>query len=208
MLIKICGNTVPENLSQVELLRPDMVGLIFYEKSRRYVGGQLIDYSFKNPAVGVFVNANLDYILTICKTYNITTVQLHGSESPELCATLQKQGYEVYKAFGVASVQDIAATIPYKGTCDYYLFDTQTPDHGGSGKTFDWQILENYTGDTPFFLSGGLGLDNIEKALAFYHPQLKGLDLNSKLEIKPGIKNINHTKQIIQIIRNYERNQT
>lgn len=206
MLIKICGNTTPDNLSQVETLRPDLVGLIFYPQSLRFVGDTLKDYPFKVSPVGVFVNESPERIRSIAKDYELQHIQLHGDESPEECFVLKKDGFKIYKAFGIETTSDLEKVARYNGTCDYYLFDTKNPDHGGSGRSFDWQILKSYKGETPFFLSGGIGPENIEEALLFSHPQFIGLDLNSKLEIKPGIKDIERTKQTIETIRHHERN--
>lgn len=206
MLIKICGNTTPENLAQVEALNPDLIGLIFYPKSLRYVEEKLKDYEFRIPAVGVFVNESLVNIHINANEYGLKHLQLHGQEAPEICASLRLEGFKIYKAFGIETAADLEKVKDYEGTCDYYLFDTKTPDHGGSGRSFDWQILKNYNRDTPFFLSGGIGPENIEEALKFSHPQFIGIDLNSKLEIKPGIKDIEQTKQIIETIRNHVRN--
>lgn len=206
MLVKICGNTKADNLSAVEALQPDLVGLIFYPKSPRYVGDQLKDYPFEINPVGVFVNESFTNILSIAYAYGLKKLQLHGDESPKDCRQLMDKGFKIYKAFGIESEDDLAKVKQYEGTCDHYLFDTKTPNHGGSGRSFEWQILQNYHGETPFFLSGGIGNENIKTALEFSHPKLVGFDLNSKLEIKPGIKDIEQTKQIIETIRNHERN--
>lgn len=206
MLIKICGNTENDNLEQVEALQPNLVGLIFYPKSRRYVGEQLKDYTFNTIPVGVFVDEPIENILSVSADYGIRHLQLHGQEAPETCEALRKDGFTIYKAFGLESETDLTLTELYEGTCDYFLFDTKTSQHGGSGRSFDWQMLGYYLGDTPFILSGGIGLANIADALAINHPKLVGIDLNSQLELRPGIKDIVQTKQIITTIRNHERN--
>ncbi|CAG5083917.1 phosphoribosylanthranilate isomerase [Parvicella tangerina] len=206
MLIKICGNTTRENLSQIESLNPDLIGLIFYPKSKRFVKDQLVNHDFRVPAVGVFVNESLTNMQKTAANYKLKHLQLHGDETPETCRVLLSAGYTVYKAFGIENLLDVEKTAAFNGTCSFYLFDTKTPDRGGSGRTFDWQILHAYKGETPFFLSGGIGLENIREALKLDHPQFKGIDLNSKLEIKPGIKDIKQTERIIQIIKNHERN--
>ena len=206
MLIKICGNTVPENLNAIEALQPDFVGLIFYAKSKRYVGDQLQTFKFSIPSVGVFVNESLEKVRVIAERHSIQHLQLHGDESVAYCDQLKALGYTIFKAFGIDESFDFAKLAAYEAACDYFLFDTKTTAYGGSGKTFSWEQLKAYEGNTPFLLSGGIGLENIEDALKFSHSQLAGFDLNSRLETSPGIKDTNKTKQIIEIIRNHGRN--
>lgn len=203
MLIKICGNTIPSNLSEVEQLQPDLVGLIYYDKSKRFVGNQLDAYPFQVNPVGVFVNESFERVLEIAERLNIKKIQLHGQESVDYCQQLKEKGYEVFKAFGIHSSFNFQGLSKYDEVCDYFLFDTKTVLHGGSGKVFDWLLLNNYGGETPFLLCGGVGLENIKSALTIKHPRLTGFDLNSRLESEPGIKDINKTKQIIEIIRNH-----
>lgn len=204
MLIKICGNTQPENLFQIESLNPDLVGVIFYPRSLRFVADQLDAYVFSDATVAVFVNESTDQILKICHQLNISRVQLHGNETKQECQFLKKNGMIVYKAFGINSADDLVICEQYHDVTDYFIFDTKTASYGGSGESFNWQILKDYSGKTPFFLSGGLGPENIDSALELRLPGLIGFDLNSKIEIKPGIKDITTTKRIIEKIRDHE----
>ena len=194
MKIKICGMKYSENIRAVAELKPDFMGFIFYPKSPRYA--EPLDIATLNAIpptikkIGVFVNENLENILTICYKYKLDGVQLHGTELVEMCNELKKVGYIVIKAFPVAKAYNFKVTKAYEGVCDYYLFDTKTDAYGGSGVKFNWGILDEYVGETPFLLSGGIAADDAEAILKIEHPKFAGIDLNSKFEVKPGLKNI------------------
>ena len=199
----------PENISGIAALQPDMMGFIFYPKSKRFVGDdfpndtmQTISSNIKK--VGVFVNETNEIILEKYFHYHLDVVQLHGEETPRQCQILQEKNIPVIKAFQVDEDFDFDELMPYQNFCRYFLFDTKTEQYGGSGKSFNWNILQKYSLDIPFFLSGGIGIENIDDALQFHHPMLYGLDINSKLEIEPGLKNEEGCKIIIQKIRNHE----
>lgn len=210
MKIKICGMKYPENINVIALLKPDYLGFIFYSASKRFVGddfklldsGELTDEIEK---VGVFVNESNAIIEKIVLQYNINCIQLHGDESPQQCQELKEKGFSVVKAFSIAVGFDFTVLKDYELVTDYFLFDTQTPDYGGSGNSFSWQLLNQYNLSQPFFLSGGLGMHNVEKMLEFSHPLLYGYDFNSRLEIQPGLKDKESVKKIIDKIRKYER---
>lgn len=191
----------PENIAEISRLPIDMLGLIFYEKSPRYAGNLNPEALKPVPAsiqkVGVFVNASQETVLEKVKKYDLNMVQLHGMESPVFCKELKKHGIQVIKAFPVEEKEDLKKTFFYEGACDYFLFDTKTSQYGGSGKTFDWQILSAYSGTTPFFLSGGIGIEEMEAVQSFRHPLLYAVDLNSKFEIAPGVKDPDKLKKII-----------
>lgn len=192
--IKVCGLRDPENIQAVIRLKVDYIGLIFYPGSKRYVGSDFNLNQIQNrngvKKVGVFVNAPLEEVQKIVDTLALDAVQLHGQESPEYCRDLQGKGLEIIKAFGIDAEMDWTAVQTYQGVVDYFLWDTRTAGHGGSGRRFDWQVLKGYTLDIPYFLSGGLGPGNIQEALNIQDTRLYGLDLNSKFELRPGFKDI------------------
>ena len=188
-LIKVCGMTDGENIRSVEALGVDIIGFIFHRGSPRCVH-KVPDYlPVKAKRAGVFVNAAPEEILRFNETFRFDYVQLHGDESPEFCDQLRmKEGLKVIKAFGIAkeTVRDTVAG--YEGSCDFFLFDTRTRLYGGSGKSFDWSLIDGYEEKTPFLLSGGIGPDTVEVLRGFRHPLLAGIDLNSRFETAPGIK--------------------
>ncbi len=201
-LIKVCGMLHSQNIQELALLKPDFIGFIFYEKSKRYVGSQL-DINTLNTLpktikkVGVFVDESEQIIIEIVEKYHLDYVQLHGEESPDFCKNLKENGIKVIKAFSVDESFDFEATKQYETIADLFLFDTKTAEKGGSGKTFDWQILEKYHGPKPFLLAGGIDENNFEKAKNIKHKYLFGLDINSKFDIEPGLKNIEKLKKIL-----------
>ncbi len=192
--IKICGMKYPENIRSIADLQPDFMGFIFYPKSPRYAEPLDTDTLKSLPKsikkIGVFVNLDLENILTIVFKYNLDGVQLHGSENVEICRKLKDTGLLVLKAFPIADAYNFNVTKTYEGACDYFLFDTKTEAYGGSGVKFDWRILNEYRGETPFLLSGGIAADDAEAILKIEHPKFAGIDLNSKFEVSPGLKNV------------------
>lgn len=187
------------NREQVEKLDVDLLGYIFYGPSKRFVGDSPDIGLFQSakPKVGVFVNENVFEILGLAKNMGFEYVQLHGKENPKTCGIIKSQGLNVLKAFPMDEKFNFAATTAFQGNVDYFLFDTKTKQHGGSGKKFNWQLLENYTGSTPFFLSGGIAPDDAAEIKKLKHPMLAGVDLNSGFEDKPGLKNIEKLKHFI-----------
>jgi phosphoribosylanthranilate isomerase len=204
--IKICGLKHKTNLFDVVEAGVDYVGMIFYEKSPRYVLDSLYpeDVWFlpdEVEKIGVFVNASFDEIKKYAKLYQLNLIQLHGNETPEVCKQLQDLGYGVIKAFGVDESFDFNSLNPYQSSVDFFLFDTKTSDHGGSGITFDWNILTNYTLDIPVFIGGGVGLENLNELLNFNFPFLYSVDMNSKLEIEPGLKDISKVQKAVELVK-------
>ena len=201
LMIKICGMKIPENIYEVAALKPDFIGFIFYPKSPRFAEPLDVDVlNTLSPTIkkiGVFVNENLENILTICTKYQLDGVQLHGTELVEMCRELKKVGYIVIKAFPIAEAYNFKVTKAYEGACDYFLFDTKTDAYGGSGLKFNWGMLDEYVGETPFLLSGGIAADDAEAILKIEHPKFAGIDLNSKFEKKPGLKDVELLKQFI-----------
>lgn len=183
----------PDNIRQLSDLAIDIMGFIFYPESPRYAGDLQPD-SLKNiPArikkAGVFVNEDKTKILEIAKTYDLQMLQLHGQESPELCKELRDAGYQIIKAFPVKTPEDFNRCSLYTSVCDYFLFDTKTYVYGGSGQKFDWNILAAYREKTPFFLSGGICVEDV-KSFNLQIDTLFAIDLNSRFEITAGLKDI------------------
>ncbi len=194
MIIKVCGMREPDNIRAVEQrVRPSMMGFICYDRSPRYVGPVLPAYMPAPPVkrVGVFVNPTADYVVHQVQMLGLHAVQLHGHESPAFCSRLRQMlraDTMLIKAFGIASASDFDATNDYEA--DMLVFDTRCSEHGGSGRQFDWQVLDAYTGSTPFLLSGGIGPADAKTICHLHHPQLAGVDLNSRFELTPGMKDI------------------
>lgn len=205
MNTKVCGITQLKQLQQLDGLDIDFAGLIFQKDSPRYVGDKIAAADLKNSdfdlkKVGVFVNADYDEIMQVVEDYGLDVVQLHGEESPELCEELSEE-VEVIKAFKVGdnkvSIDELVAD--YDEVCDYYLFDTASPAvAGGTGKQFDWKLLSKAKIEKPFFLSGGIGVDDIAKLKAFKHPDYYAVDINSKVEKEPGVKDMGLVLQFRQ----------
>ena len=196
--LKVCGITQFKQLQQLEALNVDYAGLIFYKESPRYMGDKLSGKEIKNAdfdlkKVGVFVNPSYSDLLDAIDDYGLDIVQLHGNETPEMCQDLSED-VEVIKAFRIEdSSADIDKIVePYDAVCDYYLFDTAglKESFGGTGKQFDWSILKKAKIEKPFFLSGGIGPDDAAKVKAFKHPDFFAIDVNSKFETEPGVKDM------------------
>ena len=191
--LKVCGNKHINNLMQLATLHVDYVGYIFYDQSPRRVENNLLFSIFPNAnKVGVFVNDSLSNMVEKVQQYRLDVVQLHGDEPLELIAQLRKAlpNTEIWRAISVGDVTDFEDLEKYQPLIDAFLFDTKTKLYGGSGKQFDWQLLQNYTLDTPFFLSGGLHPTDTQKLLEIQHPQLLGFDINSGFETAIGVKDI------------------
>ncbi|MEZ4826394.1 MAG: phosphoribosylanthranilate isomerase [Bacteroidia bacterium] len=200
MKLKVCGMKYRPNIEQVLALEPDMLGFIFYEKSPRNVGDSLrpeyVQFLSTVKKVGVFVNASRPVMLEKANLFGLDMIQLHGSETPELCRKLRNDGLEVIKVFSVGNEFDFSTLVPYENEVDYFLFDTRGEKPGGNGKVFDWRILADYRMDIPFFLSGGIGLEEIPQIRTFSHPMLYALDVNSRFEISPGEKDVEKLLQL------------
>jgi phosphoribosylanthranilate isomerase len=202
MKIKICGLRDPENIAAVAALNPDYMGFICYEKSPRFIGDALISQDVPESILkaGVFVDENKERIEQLINDHGFNVIQLHGNESPEFADSFRDK-VTVLKAFGLNNDFDFSRLNAYANKVDYFLFDTKTDIHGGSGKTFNWGILNKYTLNVPFFLSGGLSLDNLEQVAKITHPQFYGVDLNSRFETAPGIKDIEKLKKAFDLIK-------
>ncbi|KLT65438.1 phosphoribosylanthranilate isomerase [Pedobacter sp. BMA] len=205
--LKVCGMTLAANIAAVASLRPDYMGFIFYKQSPRMitdVSAELIKYiPSEIKSVGVFVNEELAVVKKKIQDYQLKAVQLHGQETVEYCEDLKNSfnQLEVIKAFGVDVHFDFRVLNGYQKVTDYFLFDTKTKAHGGSGKTFDWKILEHYTLDQPYFLSGGIDLEHAAAIAKIEDVRLYALDINSLFEVEPGIKNAGKIKEFITAVK-------
>lgn len=206
MQIKICGLRDPENIREIAALQPDFMGFIFYPNSPRYAGqldaGSLTSLPTSIKKTGVFVNENLENILTAISKYNLDAVQLHGADNKKLCRKIRQEAKTmVIKVFPIMDASNFRVTGNYEDVADFFLFDTKTDLYGGSGQKFNWNILQEYTGNKSFLLSGGIGADDVKAIRAIEHPLLAGVDLNSKFELKPGVKNVALLKQFIDELK-------
>lgn len=197
MNIKVCGITELKQLQQLDGLDVDFAGLIFYPESPRYVAGKISGKDLKRAdldlkKVGVFVNPEMIEVLDAIDEYGLDVVQLHGDEPPSMCEDLSSE-VEVIKAFRITGEEDIDALVaPYDAVCDYYLFDTGglKESFGGTGRQFDWSLLSKARIEKPFFLSGGIGPEDAARVKAFRHPDFFGVDINSRFETEPGVKDM------------------
>jgi phosphoribosylanthranilate isomerase len=209
--LKICGMKQPANLAEVALLRPDYLGFIFYKGSKRYVDdlspANLSQLPETIKRTGVFVNENLHTVIHLAAEYGLNAIQLHGSESPEYCKELKAQlpEIEVIKAFGLHAGFDFEDLASYQEIVDFFLFDTQTEGHGGSGKVFNWSLLERYQGNTPYFLSGGIGLEHAAELLALNDERLYAIDVNSRFEKEPGLKDLDKLTEFKNTLSGIDR---
>ena len=211
-----------DNIRDISALGVDMIGLIFYPPSPRYVqqfssgAGIIPDYApdmGKTPLrVGVFVDDMPQNIVTRVYNYKLDYIQLHGNEPRETLENLRatidpdiKPNIKIIKAISVSSAEDIKKYKEDVGAADLFLFDTKCKTVGGSGEQFDWQVLQAYDGDVPFLLSGGIGPDDAERVRNFHHPKCIGIDLNSKFEIEPALKDVEKLKQFLVKVKKVKR---
>ena len=196
MITKVCGMRDAQNIRDVEALGIDWIGMIFWPKSKRYVA-EVPSYLPEHlKKVGVFVDSTLDDILQHISDYQLDIIQLHGQESPDFAKALKP--HTIIKAFNIEKADDLLQTEKYKGIADYFLFDTKGKMAGGNGQKFDWSVLTAYQGKTPFLLSGGIGPDDVEAVRAFHHPKCIGIDLNSRFEQAPALKDITELRKFIK----------
>lgn len=226
MIIKVCGMRDAANIKEVSQLDIDWMGFIFFPKSPRYVrqinsnAGFIPDYPSlcnndgdepspkKIKRVGVFVDDMPQNIVTQVVNFRLDIVQLHGSENAIMIDNLRRtlepdihKGIKIMKALSVASAAEVEKYKDYEGHVDYFLFDTKTPLKGGSGNKFDWSVLDAYDGKTPFLLSGGIGPDDVERIREFNHPECIGIDVNSRFETVPGVKDAALLKSFVEALR-------
>jgi len=211
-MIKVCGITGSQNITEVESLGIDLMGFIFWPKSKRAVKTKPAYLPKHAKRVGVFVDEAIDNVSATASEYALDFIQLHGKESPTYIANLrqtllQQQRQEpqhrlqIIKAFNIASPEDLTQTEPYEGAADIFLFDTKGKMVGGNGEKFDWAVLDHYKGQTPFLLSGGIGPQDAQRVKEFTHQRCIGIDLNSRFESVPGIKDVEALRAFIQALR-------
>ncbi len=217
MKLKVCGMRDQTNIQELAELKPDYMGLIFYQKSKRYVGDtfRLPPWQEGQPKrVGVFVNHTLDFIFSQVIRYELALIQLHGDESAEFCAHVKSpvlrgardvpHEVKTVKAFALHEDFDFDILKDYEPHCDYFLFDTKGTAYGGTGRTFNWEILKQYMLTKPLFMSGGLSLENTEELLKFIEANnlpVHVLDVNSRFEMEPGLKDIQKVKKLVEILQ-------
>ncbi len=216
MKIKVCGLSVEENIGALKQLPIDFFGFIFYESSKRYVGRKnnlstlLLDKTWNSTIkkVGVFVDAEIEQVLHCVHDYHLDYVQLHGKESPEYCNELHQiwnfsslRKAKIIKAFAIGDATDFSVVNAYQTHCQLFIFDTKGEMPGGNGVTFDWSLLKHYQGITPFLLSGGIKEDSVEAIRQLQIPQLVGVDINSKFEIEPALKDVNKIASFIHQLK-------
>ena len=204
MKLKVCGMKYEKNIEAIASLEPDFLGFIFYKKSSRYFDDVMPSLPSTIKKVGVFVDAPIEDVLDKIDRFGLHMVQLHGNESPEYCAELYKAAIEVIKVFSIKEDFNFNFLNPFELVCDYYLFDTKGKLPGGNGYSFNWDILKDYPSAKPYFLSGGIGLESLSLLKTFKkQPASKycyAIDVNSKFEIKPGLKEIEKLKKLKTVL--------
>ncbi|APZ45145.1 N-(5'-phosphoribosyl)anthranilate isomerase [Polaribacter reichenbachii] len=224
MKLKVCGMKYVENIQQVADLNPDYLGFIFYEKSKRNFEGIIPEFSNSIQKTGVFVNEYIEIVISLVEEYRLDAIQLHGDESVDYIVNLKKQladnralfieenkqikkkknqhyisknEVEIIKVFGIKDEFNFDVLQPYLDVVDFFLFDTKGKERGGNGTKFDWSVLEKYPFDKPFFLSGGIGLEDVDQVKEIFNSELPiyALDINSKFEVEPGRKKIEELQE-------------
>ena len=202
MIIKVCGMRDADNIRAVEALGIDLMGFIFWLHSSRYVGAKPSSLPENCQRVGVFVDATVQDILTAVRDFRLDIVQLHGHETPEMIVALKERAaVRVVKALAINGPEDLAQTAAYESVCDAFLFDTKGRLPGGNGQQFDWNVLRFYTGRLPFLLSGGIGPEDAQRVREFSVPGCIGIDLNSRFETAPGLKDVEALRTFIETIK-------
>jgi len=203
--IKVCG--MHHNTLEVAQLRPDYLGFIFWEPSKRFFKATMPQLPHSIKKVGVFVDSYIEEIVAKAEEYQLLLVQLHGKENVEFCTALKQKlkHIKIIKVFSIKDNFNFSVLKPFESVCDYFLFDTKGKLPGGNGYTFSWEVLKNYPSTTPYFLSGGIGLEEIDKLNDFLkQPEAKychAIDVNSKFETAPGLKNVNKLKEFMKSIK-------
>ncbi|WPZ09292.1 phosphoribosylanthranilate isomerase [Roseivirga spongicola] len=204
MKLKVCGMRQSENIQQLLELEPDFMGFIFFERSKRFAPDLdkelLLGFPETTKKVGVFVNAPIQQVKEKVRQYKLDYVQLHGDESVEYVGELFAIGIKVIKVLSVGEEFDFDQLKPYKGLVDFFLFDTKGKERGGNGVVFNWEVLNDYPYDVPYFLSGGIDLENA-KDIAGLKVQPYAIDVNSKFELEPGLKDIEQVKMLKEILK-------
>lgn len=199
MKLKVCGMRDPQNIHELIALQPDYMGFIFYEQSPRHVVElPAVEIPASIQKVGVFVNAAMEYMEEKNALFNFDLIQLHGNESPEYCRQLHEKGFKIIKAFGISDRFEFSITEHYKAYCSFFLFDTKGKLPGGNGTRFNWNLLNKYDNEIPYFLSGGIDLNNTAfiKTLSQDKFNIHAVDVNSRFELEPALKDIPKVAQL------------
>lgn len=203
--VKVCGMNESGNIKAIAAFLPDYFGFIFYEKSPRAFKLQNLTILQNVKKVGVFVNAEIDVMVKNQRRFQLDAIQLHGEESRDVIAQLKVEltsDVEIFKALSIKTAEDIQLTKIYEDLVDVFILDTKTPLKGGSGRQFNWELLDGYKSDTPFLLSGGIGPNDVDKIKKVYtrYSKMIGVDINSKFELKPGLKSVDEIKRFIKTL--------
>ena len=208
MKLKVCGMKYVDNLMMIAQLQPDYLGFIFYDKSKRNFEGVIPKLPNGIKKTGVFVNEYLEIVVSLVEEYQLEAIQLHGEESPEYIQALKGHlpTVEIIKVFGIKDTFDFSVLESYLNNVDYFLFDTKGKERGGNGVKFDWTVLKSYPFDKPFFLSGGIGLEDIDEVKKIKNSGLPvyAVDINSRFEIEPGLKNIKEVKKFQKNLKGFK----
>ena len=203
-IIKVCGMREAKNIREVEASGVDWMGFIFWPRSSRYVSEVPSYLPTKCKRVGVFVDASIGDVMSQTEAFGLDLIQLHGQESPSYITQLRPHlpaQIQIIKALNIATTSDLEAAKRYEGVVDYVLFDTKGKCVGGNGEKFDWSVLDDYAGSTLFLLSGGIGPDDAERVKAFHHPKCIGIDLNSKFELSPALKDATKLQSFLSSLK-------
>jgi phosphoribosylanthranilate isomerase len=206
MFVKVCGLKHADNVQAVVEAGANAVGFIFYPRSPRFAGSTALIKAITQTLpldvwkVGVFVDEPLNKLLSVAVSAGLDTVQLHGNETTNFASELKDQGFRVLKVISSDTLTQ-AELDRWPSSADFLLYDTSTPQKGGSGQKFNWQVLENLNHPLPWLLSGGIGPDDAESVLALHIPNFFGLDVNSKFEVAPGSKDVNQLKNFITHVK-------
>ncbi|HCE55964.1 MAG: phosphoribosylanthranilate isomerase [Lutibacter sp.] len=201
MKIKVCGMRDKENISGLLALKPDYIGFIFYDKSKRFVADfPQIEIPSTIKKVGVFVNETIEEIIEKANKHTLDFAQLHGNETPEYCSALSAKNIKIIKAFSVDENFDFSAIKSFEKCVSIFLFDTKGNNYGGNGVKFNWDLLQNYKGKIPFLLSGGINKNDADEIKKMKHLAFLGIDINSGFELEPGLKNIKEIKEFKSLL--------
>tara|TARA_B100001094_G_scaffold189255_1_gene183438 strand:+ start:7419 stop:8039 length:621 start_codon:yes stop_codon:yes gene_type:complete len=197
--LKVCGMKLENNISEISKLNPDFMGFIFWPKSKRFFNEKSIRISNKINKVGVFVNQDYDFIIDKINNFELDFVQLHGEEDYQFCKKIKTQ-CKLIKVFNIGADFDFEILNSFESVCDYFLFDTKGDSYGGNGIKFDWKLLKKYPSKKPFLLSGGIDLKDFTEILEIKELKipLVGIDINSKFEYEPGLKNIKKVEELLK----------
>lgn len=204
MIVKVCGMRDRQNIQDICALSINMIGLNFYPQSSRYIAQYDAASIERIPKhvkrVGVFVNASYDFLLDRIETFSLDYIQLHGDESVDYCS-LVKESCPVIKVFRIDESFEMSSITEFENEADYFLFDTRCKSYGGSGKKFNWDMLDQYTGQKGFMLSGGIGPEDALALCQFKHDQFVGIDINSKFELAPAIKSKDSINTFLTVLK-------